>query len=132
MATINFYLDKSNKKGFSPIHLRINCNSEQIKLSTGEKIKRQDFDKETQTVKQNSERSTEINHYLNYLKERADELLNNSYKKSYTNNEIKTKLHGFVKAYKENHNVNIVREQIPLYGKQGVEFEKIERLEHSN
>ena len=117
MATINFYLDKSNKKGFSPIHLRINCNSEQIKLSTGEKIKRQDFDKETQTVKQNSERSTEINHYLNYLKERADELLNNSYKKSYTNNEIKTKLHGFVKAYKENHNVNIVREQIPLYGK---------------
>ena len=117
MATINFYLDKSNKKGFSPIHLRINCNSEQVKLSTGEKIKQQDFDKETQTVKQNSDRSTEINHYLNYLKERADELLNNSYKKSYTNHEIKTKLNGFVKAYKENHKVNIVREQIPLYGK---------------
>ena len=45
MATINFYLDKSDKKGFAPIHLRINCNSEQVKISTGEKIKPEDFDK---------------------------------------------------------------------------------------
>ncbi|WP_296619247.1 DNA cytosine methyltransferase [Marivirga sp.] len=117
MATINFYLDKSDKKGFSPIHLRINCNSEQVKLSTGEKIKQEDFDKETQSVKLNSERATEINYYLAYLRDRADELLNNSYKKSYTNKELKSKLTGFVKAYKEGHSVNIVREQISLYGK---------------
>lgn len=25
MATINYYLDKADKKGFAPIHLRINC-----------------------------------------------------------------------------------------------------------
>lgn len=117
MATINFYLDKSDKKGFSPIHLRINCNSEQVKLSTGEKVKQEDFDKETQSVKENSERATEINYYLAYLRDRADELFNNSYKKSYTNKELKSKLTGFVKAYKENHNVNIVREQVSLYGK---------------
>jgi DNA (cytosine-5)-methyltransferase 1 len=117
MATINFYLDKSDKKGFSPIHLRINCNSEQVKLSTGEKIRQEDFNKETQFVKENRERATEINHYLAYLRDRADELLNNSYKKSYTNKELKSKLTDFVKAYKEGHNVNIVREQIPLYGK---------------
>ena len=117
MATINFYLDKSDKKGFSPIHLRINCNSEQVKLSTGEKVKQEDFDKETQFVKENSERATEINYYLAYLRDRADELLNNSYKKSYTDKELKSKLTGFVKAYKENHNVNIVREQVSLYGK---------------
>ena len=64
MATINFYLDKSDKKGFAPIHLRINCNSEQVKLSTGEKIKPEDFDKETQLVKDKAKRVTEINHYL--------------------------------------------------------------------
>lgn len=116
MATINFYLDKPDKKGFSPIHLRINCNSEQVKLSTGEKIKQKDFNKKNQSVKENVERATEINYYLSYLKDRADELLNNSYKKSYTNKEIKLKLNDFVKAYKEGHNVNIVREQIPLYG----------------
>jgi len=85
--------------------------------STGEKIKQKDFDKETQSVKENSDRATEINYYLNYLRDRADELFNNSYKKSYTNKELKSKLTGFVKAYKEGHNINIVREQIPLYGK---------------
>ena len=37
MATINFYLDKPDKKGCAPIHLRINCNGSQIKLSTGQK-----------------------------------------------------------------------------------------------
>ena len=117
MPTINFYLDKSDKKGFAPIHLRINCNSEQVKLSTGEKVKPEDFDKEKQLVKEKAERFTEINHYLNYLKDRADDLFNNSYKKSYTNKEIKSKLNDFVKAYKEEHNVNIVREQVSLYGK---------------
>jgi DNA (cytosine-5)-methyltransferase 1 len=117
MATINFYLDKSDKKGFTPIHLRINCNSEQIKISTGEKIKPEDFDKEKQLVKEKSERFTEINHYLNYLKDRADDLFNNSIKKNYTNKEIKSKLNDFVNAYKEDHNINIVREQTSLYGK---------------
>lgn len=117
MATINFYLDKPDKKGFAPIHLRINCNSEQVKISTGEKIKPEDFDKETQLVKEKTERYTEINHYLAYLKERAEDLFYNSYKKSYTNKEIKSKLTDFVKAYKQDHNVNIIREQITLYGK---------------
>ena len=117
MATINFYLDKSDKKGFTPIHLRINCNSEQIKISTGEKIKPEDFDKEKQLVKEKSERFTEINHYVNYLKDRADDLFNNSIKKNYTNKEIKSKLNDFVDAYKEDHNINIVREQTSLYGK---------------
>ncbi|MEW4923514.1 DNA cytosine methyltransferase [Algibacter sp. 2305UL17-15] len=116
MATVNFYLDKSDKKGFAPIHLRINCNSEQVKISTGEKIKPEDFDKETQLVKEKAERVTEINHYLGYLKSRADELFNNTYKNSYSNKEIKSKLTDFVKAYKEDHCVNIIREQISLYG----------------
>ena len=117
MATINFYLDKTDKKGLAPIHLRINCNSEQVKLSTGEKIQPDNFNKETQLVKDKADRVTEINHYLGYLKERAEELFNSSYKKSFTNKEIKSKLTDFVKAYKEDLNVNIVREQVSLYGK---------------
>mgnify|MGYP003630454293 FL=1 len=116
MATINYYLDKSDKKGFSPIHLRINCNGKQIKISTGEKVAFNDFDKEIQQVIDTAEKHIEINHYLTYLKERADELLNKSYKKVYTNKEIKETLNEYVKAYKEDHNVNIIREQISLYG----------------
>ncbi|MGB1243304.1 MAG: Arm DNA-binding domain-containing protein, partial [Chitinophagales bacterium] len=81
MATINFYLDKADKKGFSPIHLRINCDGKQIKIATGEKVKVENFDKESQQVKDSSKKSISINHYLSFLKERADELLNRSYKK---------------------------------------------------
>lgn len=117
MATINYYLDKADKKGLSPIHLRINCNGKQIKISTGEKIASIDFDKEIQQVKTTSDKHIEINHYLTYLKERADELFNKTYKKNYTSKEIKETLNDYVIAYKEDHSVNILREQISLYGK---------------
>jgi DNA (cytosine-5)-methyltransferase 1 len=117
MATINFYLDKSDRKGFSPIHLRINCNNKQIKISIGEKVKSENFDKEKQKLKNNSENQLEVNHYLSYLKDRAEGLFNNSNKRSYTNKEIKDLLNEYIAGYKEDHNINIVKEQIELYGK---------------
>lgn len=117
MATINFYLDKADKKGFAPIHLRINCNGKQVKVATGEKVRLEDFDKETQQLKHSSKNHFEINHYLAYLKDRGDELFNHAYKKVYSNKEVKAKLLDFIKAYKAAHQVNIVEEQLPLYGK---------------
>jgi DNA (cytosine-5)-methyltransferase 1 len=116
MATINFYLDKTDKKGLSPIHLRINCNGEQVKLSIGKKVKRDDFNKELQLVNDNCVNSIELNHYLIYLKDRAYNLLNNSHKKIYTNTEIKDILVEFIKSYKDNHTISIVKEQLSLYG----------------
>lgn len=116
MATINFYLDKSDRKGLAPIHLRINCNSEQVKISTGEKIRPEDFDKESQLAKNSAENAVEINHYLNYLKDRTDELFNNSYRKKYTNKEIKIILNEFVAAYKDSNSIQIVSEELPTYG----------------
>ena len=88
MASINFYLDKADKKGFSPIHLRINLNGNQIKNSTGKKIKIHNFDKNSQRAKGSSLKSNEINHYLNYLSDRANELLTRSDKRIYTQKEI--------------------------------------------
>jgi len=117
MATINFYLDKEDKKGLSPIHLRINCNKSQIKIATGEKIVTADFNKDEQLAKTDSDNYVEINHYLKFLKERADDLLHHSYKKTYTNKEIKDTLNDYIAGYKDGHNVNIVREQMALYGK---------------
>ncbi|CAG5081428.1 DNA cytosine methyltransferase [Parvicella tangerina] len=117
MATINFYLDKADKKGFSPIHLRINCGGKQIKISTGEKIMSKDFDKDKQLAKPSYEKSMELNHYLNYLKERADELFDNPSKKVYTNAEVKDILNGYISNFKEDNNVSIVKEQLALYGK---------------
>ena len=117
MATINFYLDKPDKKGCAPIHLRINCNGSQIKLSTGQKIQLKQFDKKKQRATGLSVASNETNHYLNFLNERADELLHNSNKKTFAQDEVKTILNEHIENYKKNSNVNIVKEHVSLYGK---------------
>ena len=116
-ATINFYLDKTDKKGNSPIFLRINCGGKQSKISIGEKIAPDFFDKENQIALDSFSNSKPLNNYLAYLKERANELINNSPKKVFTTKEIKSKLRGFVNNYKADHSVNIVEEQLSLYGK---------------
>lgn len=117
MATINFYLDKPDKKGFAPIHLRINCNGSQVKVSTGQKIEPKKFDKSEQKATGLTTESHEINHYLDFLRERADELLHHSNKKTFIQDEVKSFLNEHIENYKENSNVNIVKEQISLYGK---------------
>ena len=117
MATINFYLDKPDKKGFAPIHLRINCNGSQVKVSTGQKIEPKNFNKSKQKAIGLSVESHEINHYLDFLRERADELLHHSNKKTFVQDEVKSVLNEHIENYKENSNVNIVKEQVALYGK---------------
>lgn len=74
MASINLYLDSADKKGLSPIHLRINNGGNQVKVSTGEKIQAECFDKTTQTITDEVENATAINYYLKYLKDRAEEI----------------------------------------------------------
>lgn len=117
MATINYYLDKPDKKGFAPIHLRINCNGSQLKISTGEKIQPKQFDKKKQRAIGLSIESHELNHYLKFLNDRADDLLHHSNKKTFIQEEIKKILNEHIENYKENNNVNIVKEQVSLYGK---------------
>tara|TARA_B100000780_G_scaffold257077_1_gene206675 strand:+ start:280 stop:2487 length:2208 start_codon:yes stop_codon:yes gene_type:complete len=117
MATINFYLDKPDKKGFAPIHLRINCNGSQVKVSTGQKIEPKNFNKSKQKAIGLSLESNEINHYLDFLRERADELLHHSNKKTFVQDEVKSVLNEHIENYKESNNVNIVKEQVALYGK---------------
>lgn len=116
-ATINFYLDKTDKKGNSPIFLRINCGGKQSKISIGEKIAPDFFDKENQIAINSFPNCKPLNNYLTYLKERANELINKSPQKVFTAKEIKNKLSGFVNNYKADHSVNIVEEQLSLYGK---------------
>jgi DNA (cytosine-5)-methyltransferase 1 len=110
MATINFYLDKSDRKGLAPIHLRINSSGKKIKLSTGHKINPDFFDKKKQRVKTISGEASEINHYLNFIDARATELLNNSCKKTYSIEDIKEILIKHIDGYRENHTINIVNE----------------------
>ncbi len=117
MATTNYYLDKTDKKGYAPIHMRINCNGAQVKVTTKRKIKPEYFNKTTQTVRDSYIEHKEYNYYLRFLKERANELLNQSYRKTYTEKEIKDLLNEHVVSYRENNEVSIVREQLSFYGK---------------
>lgn len=117
MATINFYLDKPGKKGVAPIHLRINCNGEQVKVAIGEKIDPTHFDKEAQRLTQQAENHAAVNHYLDFLVERAEEMFNPTYKRSYTNKQIKQRLQDLIDGYRADTSVRIVKEQVPLYGK---------------
>ncbi|WP_010134136.1 DNA (cytosine-5-)-methyltransferase [Ochrovirga pacifica] len=117
MASINYYLDKPDKKGFTPIHLRINCNGRQLKISIGQKVKPENFDKVSQKITGTTLESKKINHYLDFLRERADEFLHHSNKKTFIQDEVKNVLNEHIKNYKENSFVNIVKEQISLYGK---------------
>lgn len=118
MPTINYYLDKPDKKGLSPIHLRINCDGSQVKLATGEKIEANRFDKTNQTVSTEAENHEGINYYLAYLKKRAENLFSKTRKKVYTNNEIKGILREHIEAYKEDNTISLVKEQLPIYGQE--------------
>lgn len=117
MATINFYLDKADRKGLTPIHLRINCSGSQIKLATGRKIHHEQFDKKKQRASGLSKESSEINHYLNFLEDRAKDLFNSATKKNYSQEEIKDVLNQYIESYKENSAFSIIKEQLVLYGK---------------
>ncbi|MEQ8238861.1 MAG: DNA cytosine methyltransferase [Cyclobacteriaceae bacterium] len=117
MATINFYLDKPDKKGQAPVYLRINCNGSQIKVTTGQKIEPELFDKKKQKAIGLTTEAAEFNHYLKFLRDRADELLHNSNKRTFTHEEIKETLTEHVETYKGYNSVQIVKEQVALYGK---------------
>ena len=116
MATINFYLDKSDKKGFAPIFLRINCNGSQTKVFTGQKIEPENYNRSTQKAIGLGLESNEINHYLDFLRERADELLHHSMKKTFIQDEVKNILNEHILNYKESSNVNIVKELVTDIG----------------
>lgn len=117
MPTVKFYLDKPDKQGLAPIHLRVNSDGIQMKISTGKKIDIANFDKKTQRAKGKKLEAQNLNQYLDYLGNRATELLTGGYKKRYTTKELKELLQKHINAYKKDSSVSLVKEQLELYGK---------------
>lgn len=117
MATINYYLDKKDKNGCSRIYMRIQSKGEQIKVSTGAKIPVRDFDKKLQRVLETNAQHESINYYLNYLTDRAEELMNDKAQKILTKKEIRKSLKEFISVYKKENDFIISKEQLNVYGK---------------
>ena len=88
MASVNFYLEKKDKRGCARISIRINSkNGPNVKLSTGAKVLVPKFNKEKQRVEGNDYDSIGINFHLDNLESRVEELLNNPAKKVFTKKE---------------------------------------------
>ena len=52
MVNVKFYLDKADKSKHFPIHLVIRQKDVQVKVATGEKVLKKDWDAKNQLVKE--------------------------------------------------------------------------------
>lgn len=68
MATVNFYLDKPNRKNERPILLTYLLNGAKIRFSTKLKTTDKDWNSEKQVIKKNGADESEINFALNEFK----------------------------------------------------------------
>ncbi|MDE3249933.1 MAG: hypothetical protein KGO82_14815, partial [Bacteroidota bacterium] len=50
MVNVKFYLDKADRNRHYPIHLVLRQKDVQVKVATGEKIKKKEWDSITQSV----------------------------------------------------------------------------------
>ena len=116
MINVKFYLDKADKSKKYPIHLVIRRKDVQIKVATGEKIMKKDWDNKNQLVKDTEYSYKSINKYLFFLKQEVDKYLETSQFSNLTDKKNKSKILSLVNSRKENFDINIVSENDEKYG----------------
>ncbi len=123
MINVKFYLDKADKNKLSPIHLVIRKKDAQVKVATGEKIMKKDWDAENQLVKSSSYSNKGINKFLAFLKQEIERYAETAPHTQLTEKKIKDKILSFVNSRKFNSDVAIVSEDEYYYqGKEKVTF----------
>lgn len=123
MINVKFYLDKADKNHFSPIHLRVIKNGIQLKVATGEKIKKKDWDNTNQLVKETEYRHNSLNKFLNFLKAETEKYITSTPYTKHTDKKIKDKIQELVNSRKANTSVQIVSEDADIYkDKQSITF----------
>lgn len=115
MASVKFYLDKADKNKRSPIHLVLRQKEVQIKVATGEKICKKDWDNKNQKVLDSEYRHNSINKFLEFLKQEVERHFETAPHSHFTDKKVKDKISSLVNSRKENSNVNIVCEDLDEY-----------------
>jgi len=110
MINVKFYLDKADKSKRFPIHLVIRQKDLQIKVATGEKIMKKDWDNKNQIVKDSDYSHRSINKFLNFLKEEVEKYFEIEVHSNFTDKKIKEKIASLVNSRKENTDINILSE----------------------
>lgn len=110
MINVKFYLDKADKSKRFPIHLVLRQKDKQIKVATGEKIMKKDWDNKNQLVKDSQYSHKSINKFLIFLKQEVEKYFENESHTKFTEKKIKEKITSLVNSRRENTEVNIVSE----------------------
>jgi DNA (cytosine-5)-methyltransferase 1 len=108
MVNVKFYLDKADKSKKYPIHLVLRQKEIQIKVSTGEKIMKQDWDNTNQLVMNTEPFYKSINKFLSFLKQEVQKHFETAPHTQFTDIKVKAKILSLVNSRKENTEVNIV------------------------
>ena len=115
MINVKFYLDKADKSKQFPIHLVLRNKDVQIKVSTGEKIKRKDWDNKNQEVKETEYRFKSINKFLSFLRHEVEKHIESTPHNQLTDRRLKEKIQSLVNSRKINTGTNIVCEDQDYY-----------------
>lgn len=110
MINVKFYLDKADKTGIFPIHLVIRNKTVKVKVATGEKIRKEDWNNENQQVKDSDYRYKAINKFLSFLKIEVEKYFETEPHSFFTAANVKEKLHSLVHSRQENSNIKILSE----------------------
>ncbi|WP_235889640.1 DNA cytosine methyltransferase [Flavobacterium restrictum] len=110
MINVKFYLDKADKSNRYPIHLVLHSKNSKVKVATGEKILKDDWDIENQLVENSDESYKSINKFLNFLKKEVEKYFDTELHTNFTDKKIKEKLSTLISSRRENTGLNIVSE----------------------
>lgn len=124
MISVKFYLDsKADKNNLHPIHLVLRQKEVQVKVATGEKVNKDDWDNKKQTVKEKEPNHKAINKFLSFLKNEVELEIENAPLCNKTDKKIKEKIISLVNSRKENIDVKLVPDDSNYFsGKQPVTF----------
>lgn len=115
MINVKFYLDKADKSKKYPIHLVLRQKELQIKVATGEKIMKKDWDNKNQSVKDTGLCHKSINKFLNFLKQEVEKYFETEPHSNFTDKKVKDKITSLVNSRKVNTDINIVCEDLTEY-----------------
>lgn len=115
MLSVKFYLDKADKSKHFPIHLVIRQKDVQVKVATGEKILKKDWDAQNQVVKETDYNHKSINKFLSFLKQEVEKHFETTPHSQFTDKKVKEKILSLVSSRKQNTDVSIVCDDAPKY-----------------
>lgn len=108
MINVKYYLDKADKSKRCPIHLVIRQKDVQIKVSTGEKVFKKDWNNSNQLVLDSEYNYKSINKFLCFLKQEVEKFFETTPHSQLTEKNVKEHILAFVATRNANTDIKIV------------------------